>query len=151
MFDLRFYNATGIWDTVAWTSERMENVKADAPVTKSIEVIGGKVVKYLLTSKGSDAFNPDYGGTALHHQQISPQFIPQISFEMHADVENCVAFIKAADIRDGNTGERLESAAVLDIRYDPRLTPSRLDVLIEIRTTAGKRGIVAVTERTDVP
>jgi len=151
MEDLRLYNPTGIYaDKEYGGGEQMELVNPEDPKAISREVIAGKVVKYLLTARGSDAFNPDYGGVALHHVQISPAYIPQLTFEVHTDVENCTAFIKNAEKNYSVDGERLSHIIVRDIRYNARLTPWRVDVYLEVFTTYGNRAQVVISNRQSV-
>lgn len=78
----------------------------------------------------------------MHHTQISQAFIPQLTLEVHDDVRRCTEFIKRTD---GNDQERLLRINVLDIRYNARLSPDRVDVYLEILTTKNNRAVVALT------
>lgn len=78
----------------------------------------------------------------MHHTQISQAFIPQLTLEVHDDVRRCTEFIKKID---GNDQERLLRINVLDIRYNARLSPDRVDVYLEILTTKNNRAVVALT------
>lgn len=147
MPDMRLYCPTGIYDGVEKSSEEMGRVVPDDPVADGIEVIAGKVVKFLLTEKGSDAFNPLYGGTSMHYKQISPTFLPQYKREVFQDVENCRKFLLEADLEYGVNGEKLQTINLLKVVYDPVRTPNRVDVYIEIITTFGKRAVVAITPK----
>ena len=149
MLDIRFYTDTGRYFDLYKSDEYMQEVLPDAPSATSIEVIAGKVVKYLLTEKGTDAFDPLYGGTAMHYRQISTQFIPQLTFELYADVEACISYIKKTEENVGIDGERLANVIVRDVRYDPVNSPDRLDVYIEVVTTYGKRTVVCINNKTD--
>ena len=140
--DLRLYTPTGNYADQNNSSEYMQLVRPEDPSALGIEVIAGKVVKYMLTSRGSDAFDPDYGGVSMHHTQISQAFLPQLTLEVHDDVQRCTGFIKRSD---GNNQERLLRINVLDIRYNARLTPDRVDVYLEILTTKNNRAVVAIT------
>ena len=142
MLDLRLYNPTGNYTDQTNSSEYMQLVRPEDPSASGIEVIAGKAVKYLLTGRGSDAFDPGYGGVSMHHTQISQAFIPQLTLEVHDDVRRCTEFIKKTD---GNDQERLLRINVLDIRYNARLSPDRVDVYLEILTTKNNRAVVALT------
>ncbi len=144
MLDMRLYKPSGEFVDSRADSESMNRVLPEDPSAKSIEVIAGKVVKFMLTEKGSDAFNPEYGGTSMHYLQISPQFLPQLRREVFADVEACTRFVKKAEVSGGVSGERLEKISVLKVQYEPRLTPNRFDVFLEVFTTAGNRAVVAL-------
>lgn len=148
MLDMRLYRPSGIYEDVQKVSEEMDRVVPDDPTAEGMEVIAGKVVKFLLTEKGSDAFNPEYGGTSMHWLQIAPQSLPQFKREVFQDVENCKKFLYSADLDYGVDGERLSNINILRIAYDPVRTPNRVDVYLEIITSLGKRAVVAITPRT---
>lgn len=86
MLDMRLYRPSGNYEDVQKVSEEMDRVVPDDPTASGMEIIAGKVVKFLLTEKGSDAFNPDYGGTSMHWLQIAPQSLPQFKREVFQDV-----------------------------------------------------------------
>ena len=147
MSDMRLYCPTGVYDGVEKSSEEMGRVLPDDPVSNGIEVIAGKVVKFLLTEKGSDAFDPLYGGTSMHYKQISPAFLPQYKLEVGQDVENCLKHMLQADMEYGVEGEKLQNINLLRVAYDPITSPNRVDIYIEIITTLGKRAVVAITPK----
>lgn len=148
MLDMRLYSPSGIYVDSQLVSEEMDRVVPDDPTATGMEVIAGKVVKFMLTEKGSDAFNQDYGGTSMHWLQIAPQSLPQFKREVFQDVQNCIKFLKNAELDNEVTGERLYTINLLRVAYDPRLSPNRVDVYLEIITTLGKRAVVAITPRT---
>lgn len=144
MIDLKYYEVTGVYADGHRTSELTERLAPDAPVARSIEVIAGKVVKYLLTARGSDAFNPGYGGIAFQSTHINERYMPQFTLEINKDVENCEYDLKNIDRRDNVEGERLFKIYVRDIRYSPRTDPGRVDVYLEIVTTYDNRAVVCI-------
>lgn len=148
MLDLRLYKPSGVFVDTDRNSEEMNLVYPDDPTAKSIEVIAGKVVKFMLTEKGSDAFDPDYGGTSMHYTQMSQIFFPQFKREVRTDVENCIRYIKDAEFYQDVRGELLTRVRILKIVYEPRLTPWRVDVYLEILTNYGNRAVVALNPRT---
>jgi hypothetical protein len=148
MIDIRLYKPSGEYYDTNNSSEGMDRVVPDDAIARSIEVIAGKVVKFMLTEKGSDAFDGEYGGTSMHYQQMSQMFLPQFKREVHTDVENCEKYIKKSEIANNVSGEKLLTINVLKISYDPVRTPTRVDVFLEINTTLGKRACVAITNRT---
>ena len=149
MLDMRLYKPSDNFEDAQKYIEEMDRVIPDDPTARSIEVIAGKVVKYLLTEKGSDAFDFNYGGTSMHYRQIAPEFLPQFRREVAIDVENCERYIKDKEVSNGVEGERLHSIKLLKVVYEPRLTPTRVDVYLEIFTTYGKHACVAITSRTN--
>jgi len=149
MIDLRMYKPSGNFEDGQHNIEIMESVLPEDSVARSIEVIAGKVVKYMLTEKGSDAFDPEYGGTSMHYLQLSPQYLPQFKHEVLLDVQNCERYIKETEEYNNVTGERLHSIKLLRVSYEPQLLPGRVDVWLEIFTTLGKHACVAITSRTN--
>ena len=150
MIDLRLYKPSGqyVYNTHNEV-EIMDSVVPDDTTTSSIEVIAGKVVKFMLTEKGSDAFNPDYGSISMHHMQISQIYIPELRREVDVDVAYCERFLKQAEIDCNVVGEKLYKINVMDVVYKPLITPNRVDVYLEIITTYGKHACVAITNRTN--
>lgn len=146
--DMRLYTPSGVYLDSRLVTEEMDRVAPDDPSADGIEVIAGKVVKFLLTEKGSDAFNPLYGGTSMHWRQIAPQSLPHFKREVFQDIQNCIKFLRQADFEYENEGERLKTINLLRVAYDPYRTPNRVDVYIEVITTLGKRAVVAITPRT---
>lgn len=149
MEDMRLYEPSNQYEDIYQVTENMNRVLPDDPTATSIEVIAGKVVKFMLTEKGSDAFEPEYGSISMHYQQMSPSFLPQFKREVAMDVENCYRFIKKAEAANNVEGELLAKINVLKIVYDALRTPWRVDVYIEIITTYGKHAVVSITPRTE--
>lgn len=151
MIDLRYYRPS---ENVVRTKddfyEAMELSASDETVTSSIEILAGKVVKFLLTERGTDAFNPDYGGVALHHVQISEDYLPKLRLELLDDLARCKDYIvntsEAQLAYNDTTSDRLAILKLLDLRYTTR---SRIDAFIEIISTEGKHHVVAITENTE--
>lgn len=130
--------------------EHMELTLSDDTRSNSIEILGNKVVKFLLTLRGSDAFNPDYGGIALHHTQISEAYIPKLRLELMDDLDRCKDFIintseKQLDTLDTES-DRLASLNLVDLVYTSR---TRIDAYIEIISTSGKHHVVDITANTE--
>lgn len=149
--DTRLYTSVGsVTRSPTEHYELMEEARAVAEPANGIEILGGKVVKFLLTEKGSDAFEPEYGGTALHHTQISQSFIPKLRLELLEDLDRCAQFIKRSDLNIPlySDAERLYALNLKDVQYN-RQTPNRLDVYLEIISTTGKREVVTITNNTD--
>lgn len=151
MIDLRYYRPSeNVIRTKDDFYEAMELSASDETVTSSIEILAGKVVKFLLTERGTDAFNPDYGGVALHHVQISEDYLPKLRLELLDDLARCKDYItntsEAQLAYNDDTSDRLAILKLLDLRYTTR---SRIDAFIEIVSTEGKHHVVAITENTE--
>jgi len=149
MQDIRLYKPSGVYADKKQLVEVMDSVNPDDSTAVSIEVIAGKVVKYMLTVKGSDVFNPDYGSTSMHYLHMSNLFFPQFKREVYTDVTNCENFIKKSEQSEAVTGDKLYKINVLNIVYNSNSSPDRVDVHLEILTTQGKRACVAINNRTD--
>lgn len=151
MIDLRFYKSDNdITKTISEFYERMELSSSSEPVASSIEILAGKVVKYLLTARGSDAFDPDYGGTAFHYTQLSEAYIPKFRLEVLDDLSRCADYIRTkseAQLSDYDTEtDRLYTINLIDIKYT---ILTRIDVYIEIISTKGKHHVVTITKNTE--
>ena len=98
------------------------------PAADGLEVLANKVVKYMLTGKGSDAFNPDYGSTSMHHRQIERSYIPMLRLEIMEDLRRCLAFIKATE--DNDSAVRIGDIQLLSVELDQEsgLTRVRISV-----------------------
>ena len=153
MLDTRLYSATKrIVRNNVEHYEEMDLVTADSNPATSIEVLGNKVVKFMLTRRGSDAFEPDYGGISMHHGQICYAYLPKLRLEVLDDIARCETYVNQGEgqlAAGDNTSERLYKVVLRDIRYNPLVTPTRVDVYIEIISTTGKREVVAITNNTD--
>ena len=142
--DVRLYNNTGTFEDAYDISELTSKAFADDKNATNIEVIANKVVKYLLTSKGSDALDSEYGGVALHYGQISESFMPRFTLEMQNDVRRCKEFIRRSEMSLSADMEKMSNIILRDIRYNFKTTPDRVDVYIEIITNKNNTAIVAV-------
>lgn len=143
--DLRLYRRSGRYETVARrVAEIQAEVAAGADTARGVECIAGKVVKYLLTQQGSDAFAPDYGGTALHVAQIAATHLPRLRLDVQADILRCVAYLSRAEQELPAGAERLQTVTLLGVDYDPAARSGGVSVRIEILTTRGNRALVAL-------
>lgn len=153
MSDLRLYQSLNkVYRSATEHYEEMEPVGVEENSANGIEVLAGKVVKFLLTRRGTDAFYPNYGGIALHHGQICDAYIPKLRIEMLDDIDRCATYITQGESQlatTDTTSERLHSINLKNLVYSQRQDPTRLDVYIEIIGTSGKREVVAITNHTD--
>ena len=145
--DIRLYNNTGKYEAYTDASELTAKSKADDPNANGLEILANKVVKFLLTYKGTDALEPEYGGIALHYGQIAKSFMPRFTLEMQNDVYRCRAYLRSAEKLLPNTREKIADIIIKDIRYNDRLSPDRVDVFIEIITNKNNRALVAIPSR----
>ena len=144
--DVRLYS-TGSYVDYEKTSELTKKALADDVNASGLEVLGNKVVKFLLTQKGTDAFDPEYGGVALHYGQISKAFIPRLTIEMQNDISRCREFIRRTEAGLASGVEKISNIILKDIVYDPISLPDRVDVYIEIVTNQNNKALVALQSR----
>ena len=144
-FDLRLYRRSGQFETVAGRSAEIQTeVLADAPRANGVERIAGKVVKFLLTEKGSDAFAPDYGGTALHFVQMAEAHLPRLRLDVQADIQRCIDYLCRAEQELPAGAERLQKVTLLSVEYDAEARSGGVAVRVEVLTTRGNRALVAL-------
>ena len=116
------------------TSEKYkESPLTDAPVN-TLEVIGGKVVKFMLTAKGSDAFAPEYGANLTLYNFINKSLAARIKFDISRDIFRCAEYIKGTEKSLPINSEKLLAIIFLEFRYSMDIR-TRFDVYLEIRTT----------------
>jgi len=139
--DLRIYHASGVF--VDTSVERMDPSSPELASATGLEVIAGKVVKYLLTYRGTDAFDPDYGGTALHTRFISPAYLSKFTLELKQDIEDCIAYVHRAESSLPDGTERLDTVILSKVQYNNN-TRDRIDITLEIVTTSGNSAVVHV-------
>lgn len=118
----------------------------DEPTTRErLRVICNKVLKYLLTYRGSDAYDASYGSRAIHRTHISPSLLPEIRIELIEDIADCTRYLQAAEREKlSDDEERLESITLISMNYDRQLDPTRLDIHLLVRTTYGNRAVIEV-------
>ena len=131
--DLRFYKDAGTWyDTLNKNTEKA--FPADPP-TKGLEVLTGKVVKYLLTYYGTDPLNPSYGGRALQFTVIPRNYAPQIRMQLLDDIKRCVAFIKSTETK--YTECKLGNIELVDFTYSGDKSNTQIHVHIRVTDIEG--------------
>lgn len=65
------------------------------PSAKDDEVIINKVLKFLLTEKGTDLFDPEYGSNwVILSRSISIDNLDRLSIEVTNDIERCKSYLK---------------------------------------------------------
>jgi len=103
-------------------------------VTSGVEIIAGKVLKFLLTSKGSDPFDKEYGAYLTSFTQISESYVPRMALEVRSDIKRCQDYITREEASLPDTQEKLSHITLLKIDYNPKLIRDRVDIHIEIKT-----------------
>jgi hypothetical protein len=140
--DIRLFKTTGTYEDD--DSEILQSaILSDTPAN-DLETIANKVVKFLLTYIGTDLIEPEYGGRAFHIKQISKQYLPRFYLELQQDISRCITYIHDVEKDLDDTLEKLESINIKNIYYNSSLSPTRLDVYLEIITNFNTRTVVTL-------
>lgn len=139
--DIRLYSASGVF--VDTSTERMDPSSPELASSTGLEVIAGKVIKYLLTYKGSDAFDPEYGSTALHTKYMSPEYLSKFTLELKQDIEECVSYLHRSESSLPEGTEKLSSITLSNVQYNSKVR-DRIDITLDIKTTAGNSAAIHV-------
>lgn len=111
--------------------------------TTRLETIGGKVAKYMLTTRGSDAFDPEYGVYYTGYTNVSSGSLSKLRINISSDTQRCETYIKTFERSLPETIEKLSSIKLLDIRVN-RKEHFRLDIYLKVVTTFKNSAIVSV-------
>jgi len=132
MRDLRLYKSTGNY--IRPSSEKMkEGTLADSGAGTALEIIANKVIKYLMTVRGTDPLDKEYGTRLLTYRHMSDSYLPKVRMEVEEDIASCIAFIKAHE--SVSAEDSLADIMLIDVEYDYVVDPLTLHVYIEIITT----------------
>ncbi len=146
LMDIRLYSSMGQYQDSSECSEEMWQASLSSECATRLETIAGKVVKYMLTTKGSDFFDSDYGSYLTSYRQIADAYIPRIQLELEADLSSCTSFIQAAENAElDDDEERLSSVKLVSLEYDRDTDPTRFDVYLLITTSFGNTAQLTVT------
>ena len=112
---------------------------------QKLEVLSGKVVKFLLTRRGSDAFDPSYGGIALHHANVSRSYLPKLAMELADDISRCTTYIAEAEKSLPQGLSRLSRINIIGVQYDES-SRDTITVRLEIITTKSEKAYVVLKD-----
>lgn len=140
--DLKLYTPTGKYSGAA---EHTDCAECWRPKSTRLEVLAGKVLKFMFTYRGSDAFNSEYGGISMHHHNISRSYLPKLMMEISDDIERCTRFIIENEKSLPASLPRLSHINLLDVQYSDT-TRDKLTVKIEIITNTNESAVVALKD-----
>jgi hypothetical protein len=143
MLDLRLYYNTFQYKDTLKTIELVKSNRLDDTPVGYLQTLGNKVVKYLLTTMGTDVFDPSYGAYTAGITQFNRSYLPRYVFEFTNDIKRCTEFIQRSET-PGPNGERLAAIKLIKITYDQETKPNEVYRFIEIVTTDNQRALVAV-------
>lgn len=145
--DLGLYVDSGATETIiAGTPKetRMASSPLSEPGVSGIHVLANKVVKFMLTSRGSFALDKNYGAKLPTYTQMSTSFIPRVHMETSEDLRRCAQYIKKYEQGLPPGAVKLSSLRLNQIYYDAVSAPFRLDVYMTITTTDGQRALLNI-------
>lgn len=146
--DIRIYSNTGVYHRELQEAEHMVSSPLQSEGATRIETIAGKVVRFLLTSKGSDALDPSYGSYLTSYTQVSKSIIPRMHMDLVEDIAVCSRYIKEGEVGLPASEDRLASIALQSINYDPTTDRSAVHIYIRITTMAGETSLLSIPLRT---
>lgn len=137
--DVLLYRTSG--NFVDKGSEVMDSSILSSRVSERLETIANKVTKYLLTTKGSDPHEPDYGSYLSSIRMASEELLPKIIVDINSFIVECEDYIKDKERYLPYDSEKLSSLRLIDVVYD-RNTPDALHIYIQIVTTKNNNSIL---------
>jgi len=100
-----------------------------------LEKIVGKVVKFLLTEKGSDLFDLDYGSVWIGSTQVADSQLSRLRVTIDSDIRSCIAYLVAQEKDLPTTQEKLRSVEFLGFWKDASTGVEQVLMNIRVRTT----------------
>jgi phage baseplate assembly protein W len=133
--DERFYSLYG---------NQMKEASPQGPVVNGLEVVANKVVKYLLTIKGSDMVDPTYGCTLMEYTQITKNHLPRLQLELLSAIKNCKAFIQANEQKDSAGDYRLRNIELIKLEYGRAPLKDTVHIHLRITARSGKDALLEI-------
>lgn len=127
---------------------KLESDYITSPTTSRLEDIANKVVKFLLTEYGSNAFDTTYGSNWIKLVQISQDYIPQYIMTISSDIESCVSYIKNNELSLSTSIEKLYTVKFNGLEFSTAELSSNTEILISITiyTTFGNKASFTLTK-----
>ena len=133
----------GIERNIEWdVSEEVKSTPIDDKVVGYLNTLANKVVKYLLTTRGSDIINPEYGGYGSSRTWIHEGFRARYIQELQNDIKRCTEYIQSKET-PGPNNERLRTIIMEKIEYTPTHKPTDIHIYLRILTTQGNVAVLS--------
>lgn len=142
--DIRIFSNTSIYSKTDPLTELMVSAPLESAAATRLETIAGKVVRFLLTSRGSDALEPSYGSYLPTYTQIAEASLPRMQMDLLNDLRRCQAYICAAEKTLPAGEEKLRTVSLQKLQYAPGGDRGRIDIFVEITTTADNSSLLSV-------
>lgn len=140
--DLPLYNIDPITGKFSLLMDHMLESTLEVAPTSGPGVLANKVVKYLLTSKGSDTVDPDYGCRLIDFTQISKNQLSRLHMEVLDGISDCTKFIKSTEDKSLPAEDRLKSITLTDLKYGGPLSRDSVHIYLKITTMAGTQALL---------
>jgi phage baseplate assembly protein W len=125
-----------------------EDTMTDSMLTSNsatgVEVLAGKVIKYLMTIQGTDAINPEYGCNIMTYTQIAKNDLAKFQLELISALSSCATSIKASesDVTDSST--KLDSIQLVKMVYNQGVIRDQVDIYIKITSMTGEDALLEI-------
>lgn len=149
MTDLKLFNKDSVVE-FGTDKVKLNLLKSDtisAPAVSRLEVLTNKVVKFLLTEYGSNAFDPTYGSNWVTMTQVAQPYIPKFIITVNSDIDRCISYIKAGEQDLSNSLDKLQTVKFNGLEYstlEPTFTTQIL-ISITIYTTLGNKAVFSLS------
>lgn len=141
--DLRIYTNTGIFEGSTKESEFIvPSPLVTSPVGR-FETIAGKIVKFLLTTIGSDVSDPTYGSYITTYSNISLRYLPRMRMEIIEDLGRCAEYVRRTERAHPVEYERFRAVKLKDLIFQTDIR-NRLDIFLEVSTTHNNYSILTL-------
>lgn len=142
MSDIQLYKRTGDFPYDEKLIEELDGVLLDSiKITNRRHVICNKVLKFFLTEKGSDLFNPEYGARSLPITQMDESYLPKFKLEFEEDIRRCLEYYKKSERKHKERLSRIR-LKTLRMREDKTKTQAKVEIVIEIITNKNTRASI---------
>ncbi len=145
-YDLRLYYNTYKFKDLTRTIELVSSNKIDDTPVDYLQTLANKVVKYLLTMRGTDVIDWSYGSTTAHTTQLNSKLFSKYTYDFVQDLKRCCEYIQRTETPNDD-GERLAAIKLVRIDYNRDKRPNELYKFIDITTTFGRHALVAVDNK----
>lgn len=144
MSDLKLYTFDQTVKFQSVDTARLMEGYLTQPAVSGLELIVGKVVKFLLTELGSDLFDPAYGSTWVGMAQVSGSYLPRLRVTINSDLQRCVAYITEQEKSLPPSTERLQSVTFEGFKKDSSTGVEVILLSIRVRTTQNNIAIFSI-------
>jgi len=141
--DLPLYEINSVALRVGSEDKLRQSLLSSTP-TAGISVLAGKVTKYLMTRRGSDLMNPQYGCHLLTYTQVPQAELPRFQLELISSLGDCAAYIKGTETGITDNTKRLKSIELINLTYNIGDIKDQVDIHLKITDLSGGTTVLNV-------